>query len=131
MKLRIASRAVVTGVLVLAGVAAWAHHSTPPYWKTNETIEIEGVVKQMKVINPHSELILTVTTPEGQREDWVGVAGTGNRMIKAGWTNETLPVGASVKVVGAPPRREGARGILIREIILEDGRVLTSGGLPE
>jgi hypothetical protein len=80
----------------------------------------------MKVINPHSELIVTVTE-NGQKVDYVGVAGTAQGMIKAGWKNEVLKAGTPVKVSGAPPRKAGAKGILVREIKLEDGRVLTSG----
>jgi len=131
MKSNVSTAVILGGLLLLCSVYATAHHSTPPYWRTDQSIEIEGAVKQMKVINPHSELILTVTNANGQPEDWIGVAGTGNRMIKAGWANETLAMGTKVRVVGAPPRREGAKGILIREIILEDGTVLTSGGLPQ
>ena len=129
MRSLVSTALVLAGVLVVFGASSLAHHSTPPYWRTNDTIEIEGVVKQMKIINPHSELIVSVDNAAGVAEDWIGVSGTGNNMIKAGWTNETLPAGARVKVVGAPPRREGARGILIRQIILENGRVLTSGNI--
>jgi hypothetical protein len=112
---------------VMLNVTIQAHHSIPVYWDEDKTIEISGVVKSMKVINPHSELIVTVTAANGQPEDWIGVSGQATQMIRAGWTNATLKAGTPVKVEGAPPRKQGAKGILVRKITLSDGRVLTSG----
>jgi hypothetical protein len=97
------------------------------YWDDEKIIQISGVVKSMKIVNPHSELIITVTGPNGEKDDWIGVSGQASQMIKAGWTNETLKFGTAVKVEGAPPRKKDAKGILVRKIILPDGRVLTSG----
>jgi hypothetical protein len=113
--------------VLLLNVTFHAHHSIPVYWDEDKTIEISGVVKSMKVINPHSELIITVAGPNGQQDDWIGVSGQATQMIKAGWTNATLKAGTPVKVEGAPPRKVGAKGILVRKITLQDGRVLTSG----
>jgi hypothetical protein len=120
------SIAVIAFVIML-NVPFLAHHSIPVYWDEDKTIEISGVVKSMKVINPHSELIVTVTGANGEKADWIGVSGQATQMIKAGWTNSTLKAGTAVKVEGAPPRKQGAKGILVRKITLSDGRVLTSG----
>ena len=112
-------------ILALAGPLQ-AHHSIPAFWDEQKSITVEGVVKRLKVVNPHSEIVVTVTK-NGKQEDWIGVAGIASQMIKAGWTNDTLKVGAAIKIEGAPPRKEGAKGVLVRTITLGDGRVLTSG----
>lgn len=127
MRSKICTAAVLVGLILLLNVPFEAHHSIPVYWDDEKTIEINGVVKSMKIINPHSELIITVTGPNGQKDDWIGVSGQASQMIRAGWTNETLKAGAAVKVEGAPPRKKDAKGILVRKITLPDGRVLTSG----
>ena len=127
MRLYICTSAALVGVILMLNVSVQAHHSIPVYWDDKTTIEISGVVKEMKIINPHSELIITVTGANGQKEDWIGVSGQATQMIKAGWTNETLKAGTSVKVEGAPPRKKDAKGILVRKVTLPDGRVLTSG----
>ena len=127
MRVYICAAAAMVGVILMLNVPLQAHHSIPVYWDDKTTIEITGVVKQMKIINPHSELIVTVTAANGEKEDWIGVSGQATQMIKAGWTNETLKAGTAVKVEGAPPRKQGAKGILVRKITLPDGRVLTSG----
>jgi len=127
VKLYICTITLVFAAILVAGLPVQAHHSIPAFWDEQKSIEIKGTVKQMKIVNPHSELILEVTGPDGRKSDWIGVAGIASQMIKAGWTNETLKFGTAITVEGAPPRKEGAKGILVRKIILPDGRVLTSG----
>ena len=71
MRSYIYTSAVALGLVLMFSVTFLAHHSIPVYWDEDKTIEINGVVKSMKVINPHSELIITVTNQSGQKEDWV------------------------------------------------------------
>ena len=127
MRLYIRASILVFGLILFSNIAFQSHHSIPVYWDDEKTIAISGVGKSMKIIKPHSELIITVTGPDGQKDDWIGVSGQASQMIRAGWTNETLKAGTSVKVEGAPPRKKDAKGILVRKITLPDGRVLTSG----
>src|SRR5262245_7667228 len=103
---------VVLLTIALSG-SLQAHHSIPTFWDEQKSITVEGVVKLVKIVNPHSEIVITVTKKDGQTEDWIGVSGIASQMIKAGWTNETLKVGTAVKVEGAPPRLQGAKGILV------------------
>jgi len=127
VKFLISIFALVVVLTVMTATPILAHHSIPAFWDESKSLELSGIVKNVKVVNPHSELVLEVTTPTGQKETWVGVAGLASQMIKAGWTNETLKAGTLVKVEGAPPRKIGAKGILVRKITMPDGRVLTSG----
>jgi hypothetical protein len=127
MKILFCSLGLFAGVSLLMTEPIQAHHSIPAFWDEAKSIEISGTVKQMKIVNPHSELRVEVTTADGSKETWVGVAGLATQMIKAGWTNDTLKAGTAIKVEGAPPKKIGAKGILVRKITLPDGRVLTSG----
>jgi hypothetical protein len=113
-------------VLVMT-VPALGHHSIPAFYNEKGSIEITGIVKRLRVINPHSEILVEVTEPNGQKSTWVGVGGPTSPMIAAGWTDDVLPVGTRVRIEGAPARREGAKGLLIRTITLDSGRVLTTG----
>ena len=87
--------------------------------------QITGVLKEMKIINPHSVFVIEVTEPNGQKTDWTGVTASGAAMFRAGWTSETLKVGTKVTVEGNPPRKETAKGILITSFTLPDGRKIT------
>jgi hypothetical protein len=127
MKILSCSLGLFAGVILLMTAPIQAHHSIPAFWDEAKSIEISGTVKQMKIVNPHSELRVEVTAADGSKETWVGVAGLATQMIKAGWTNDTLKAGTPIKVEGAPPKKIGAKGILVRKITLPDGRVLTSG----
>ena len=119
--------AVLTGMILMLSIPLWAHHSISGFWDEASTIEVNGVVKRLRVVNPHAEIVVTVTNASGQKEDWIGVAGMASQMIKAGWNNDILKVGTEVRLEGAAPRQKGAKGILVRKITLPDGRVLTSG----
>jgi hypothetical protein len=117
--------ATLTVVLLVVSIAAHAHHSIPAFWYPDKTIQITGVLKEMKIINPHSVFIIEVTEPNGQKTEWTGVTASGAAMFRAGWNSETLKIGTKVTVEGNPPRKESAKGILITTFTLPDGRKIT------
>ena len=125
MKVRFYVSALLAGVIFIPGVPALAHHSIPAFWYPDKSIQVTGVVKEVKIINPHSVFVIEVTEPNGQKADWTGVTASGAAMFRAGWTSETLKIGARVTVEGNPPRKEGAKGILITTFTLPDGRKIT------
>ena len=108
-------------VLVVLSVPALAHHSIPSFWKEEASITVTGTVKQIRIMNPHSEIQLDVTDPNGQTATWVAIGSSASGMVKAGWKNDVFKVGTKITVEGAPPRREGAKGVLIRTVQGPDG----------
>ena len=116
---------VLAGVMVVLSVPAQAHHSIPAFWYPDKTIQVTGVVKEIKIINPHSVFIIEVTEANGQKTEWTGVTASGAAMFRAGWTSETLKIGSKITVEGNPPRNETAKGILITGFTLPDGRKIT------
>lgn len=125
MRVRLCISAVLAGVMLVLSIPGQAHHSLPAFWIPDKSIQITGVVKEVKIINPHSIFIIEVTEPNGQTTDWTGVTASGAAMFRAGWTGETLKIGSKVTVEGNPPRNEGAKGILITGFTLPDGRKIT------
>jgi hypothetical protein len=121
---------VLSGVLLVAIVAVEAHHSMPNFWHMDRVVEVEGVVQSVKIINPHPELVLEVTNPDGTKSIW-RITGSGNAsaMIRNGWTNRTLEQGMKVKVAGRPSQNTGARALLAGIVTKPDGtKVEFSGG---
>jgi hypothetical protein len=116
---------MLAAAFLLTSIAAYAHHSLPAFWYPDKMIQITGVLKEIKIINPHSTFIIEVTEPNGQKTDWTGVTASGAAMFRAGWNSETLKLGTKVTVEGNPPRKEGAKGILIVTFTLPDGRKIT------
>jgi hypothetical protein len=116
-------------MFLVATVPALAHHSFTNFWKMDETATITGVVKSLKLVNPHCELVVTVTDERGVATDWfVTSRGTGSSILRAGWTMDTLPVGMEVTVEGSPPRREGSPALVAGKITRPDGSEVWFGG---
>ena len=120
---------MLTVALLLAGVPALAHHSFTSFWYMDRSVEISGVVTSVKLVNPHPEMKVEVTTASGQKEIWtITGRATGTGILKAGWTLETVPAGTKVKVEGAPSRKEGAKALAAGKITKADGSVVYFGG---
>jgi Family of unknown function (DUF6152) len=114
--------------VMLVTVPAPAHHSFTNFWHMDRTVEITGVVKALKLVNPHSEI--TIDVPDGPHKGvwYITSRATGSALRNGGWTPETLTVGQIVKVEGNPSRKEGAKALAAGKITLADGKVLSFGG---
>ena len=118
----------LVGSLLMVAVPSEAHHSASSFWHTDQIVEIEGVVKSINIVNPHPEMVVEVTDANGEKADWyISGGGNASAMIRAGWTDDTIPVGEKVKVQGQPSRREGAKALLSGDVTTEDGVVISFG----
>jgi len=116
-------------VVLLGSVPVSAHHSFNSFWYMDKTASIEGVVTEVKLVNPHPEMKIEVTEADGTKTIWnITGRATGSGILKAGWTPETLPVGTKVKVEGSPSRKEGAKALAAGKITKADGSVVWFGG---
>ena len=62
-----------TGVgFLLASLStfAYAHHSTLGFYDPERTMEIEGILKSVSMMNPHIRFVVEVTEPSGELVDW-------------------------------------------------------------
>jgi Family of unknown function (DUF6152) len=126
MKVRVL--AVLAGVLMLS-LTAQAHHSFTSFFDLTKTVEISGVVKSVKLVNPHPEMIVEVTEPNGTKTIWtITGRATGSGILRAGWNADTVPLGMNVKVEGHPSRKDGARNIAAGKITKADGSEVWFGG---
>ena len=92
-------------------VPAWAHHSHVNY-AVSEFTYIEGVVKEIHLINPHSWVYMEVKNAKGEPELW-SLEATGPRGIEAkGVKREDVKVGDFVKV-RCHRLRDNANGCLL------------------
>lgn len=131
MTLRIMSAgflvAVVLALVLTMSLAA--HHSFTNFWLMDQTVMVTGVVKSLKLVNPHPELVIEVTTENGAVETWtITGRATGTGILRAGWTIDTVPLGVTITVDGNPSRKEGAKALAAGRIIFEDGNEVWFGG---
>jgi hypothetical protein len=99
---------------------AAAHHSHGNYVST--FMDIEGVVKQVHLLNPHSWIYLEVKNASGQPQTWALEATNVIGLQRIGVTREYLKVGDTVKA-RCHPLRDGSRGCLLGFLKAPDGSI--------
>ena len=127
MKLALSVLLAVVGVMLLT-MSVSAHHSYVSFWQVDKTVSITGVVKAVKLVNPHASMVVEVTEPNGQKSDWAIVSrGSVSALRQAGWKEDTVTIGMKVTVEGNPSRNEGAKGLAAGKITKPDGSVVSFG----
>lgn len=116
------SKGVQAGALLAASLsvsaAAWAHHSAAQF-DFAQTVRIEGVVKEMRVANPHIALFLEVTDDKGTRViEYEGHSR--NNVYRRGWRPEMVHAGDKIGIDIAP-MRTGEDGGYVKTFVLKDG----------
>ena len=96
-------------VLALACVAGLhAHHGSADYHVDRE-VTVTGTVTEWKFSNPHTWVYLTVTRPGGGVEAWNGEGPPLQWASSRGWSNATLKIGETVRLVMYPSRRDASK----------------------
>jgi hypothetical protein len=114
--IRLALAALIVGC-VLSPVQA--HHSAAMY-DFRKVGEATGVVKAIRVINPHMSLTLEVSDDKGPKD--VEFEGHSlNNFYRAGWRPNMIKVGDRIKVKFAP-RKDNEAGGFVSGFTTADGR---------
>ena len=123
---RIAFISAVLATAVLTQTAAGqAHHSAATFYDVSQVIELTGVVKEVRLINPHSTLQIEVTDANGETVIWTCEAGVASRMNAL-----MIEPDEVLTVLGSPARNPDAKGMVLWRVIKEDGTQLEAfGGL--
>ena len=99
--------------MLLAGVAAYAHHSYAATYDVGKEVKLEGKLIQFTFRNPHSYVTIQAPDTNGTMRrwsvEWAGTSQLGNRGI----TQETLRVNDAITIVGRPSRVPGEYRLLM------------------
>jgi hypothetical protein len=91
---------MVLATVVICSSAADAHHSFQATFKSNETIQVEGVITDYRFYNPHILVYLDVTNSDGTTTNWMSEGAAATLMRRSGWDKDTLSKGDLVRVHG-------------------------------
>jgi hypothetical protein len=120
--------AVAATILQGLSVPVGAHHSEAPFYDSDKTVEISGVVTSWVFRNPHPFLHVEVTDDKGVKNDraleFVGPV----RLIKVGWSAKTFVPGEIVSATGHPSREAGTFGLSPLSVSRADGKVIPGSG---
>jgi hypothetical protein len=106
--------------LLGTGAAALAHHSAAPFDFTNQTV-VEGVVKEFRVLNPHSFVVLEVTDEDRGTRDIEFEGMSASIFYRAGYTVGSVKEGDKIQITIAP-RHDGGDGGFILSFVTADGK---------
>jgi hypothetical protein len=84
--------------------------------------DLEGVVKELHLVNPHSWVYLDVKGPNGQLQTWALEATSRVALERMGITPDYIKPGDNVKA-RCHPLRDGSRGCLLGFIKAKDGSI--------
>jgi Family of unknown function (DUF6152) len=94
-------------LMILAGIPAMAHHSAAAQDFTKR-VEVNGVVKSWRIMNPHGKLVIQVNDAKGAREIELE-AHSRNNVYRSGYRDGMVKAGDKIKVFIAP-NRDGSDG---------------------
>jgi hypothetical protein len=112
--------AVACACISVLSPSTLAHHSHGNYVET--FTDIEGVVREMHLVNPHSWIYIEVKGPDGRMLRWSLEASSRNALERLGVTQEYLKPGDPIKV-RCHPLRDGSRGCLLGFVKTRDGTI--------
>jgi hypothetical protein len=111
---------LLAGGLAAFALSARAHHSHGAY---NDTfMDIEGVVKEVHLVVPHSWVYLEVKGEKGEPEIWALEATGRTGLQRAGVTADYVKPGDTVKA-RCHRLRDGSNGCLLGFLKARDGSV--------
>ena len=97
--------------LTAPAVGALAHHGWS--WTTGGNIDLTGIIKTVRLGNPHGVLTIDV---EG--EEWTAEVGQPWRNERAGLKDGDLAVGVEIRVIGEPAADISERRVKVERLFL-------------
>jgi Family of unknown function (DUF6152) len=112
--------AILTVATIVGTSSIRAHHSHGNY--SDAFVDVEGVVKEVHFVNPHSWIYIEVKGPNGQPQKWSLEASSVIQLERIGVTRDYIKAGDTIKA-RCHPLRDGSRGCLLGFVKARDGSV--------
>ncbi len=113
------SLAVAAIAAVVWVLPAGAHHSHGNY-QLEEYTHLQGTVREVHWINPHTWIYLEVEDADGQATLWALEGGGIAAILRRGWSRDDVEAGDSI-TVRCHQLRDRSRGCLLGHVTPEGG----------
>jgi hypothetical protein len=114
------TRVLFFAALFLLATTSSAHHGSAGQFDHSKTIEVTGVVKKIRFVNPHSYVYFDVTNDQGEIEEWRCEMRAASVLKRSGWSEDMFDAGTVIDIVGNPARRE-PHGCYVDTLALNEG----------
>jgi hypothetical protein len=98
------------------GSRAYAHHSFAATYFVDQSVTVNGTVKEFLWRNPHSFIKVEAPDEKGETQMWSIEWGGGAQLSQAHVTRDTLKPGDHVVIVGNPGRDPVEHRVRIKSI---------------
>jgi O-methyltransferase involved in polyketide biosynthesis len=109
--------------LLLAGVAAHAHHSFAVFFDADRTVSVRGTVVDFQFRNPHGLIRIKTTDKDGKESVWKAETNSPSILERRGWARDTLKAGEVITMDGWPAR-DGSNYLRLRTVKRADGTLV-------
>jgi hypothetical protein len=104
----LAVAALIGTGLAMIGDAAVAHHSIAMFDREHP-LQLTGVVREFRFVNPHALIVLEVAGKDAQPVIWNLEGDSSNSLNWDGWSSQSLRPGDEVRLT-VEPLRSGEHG---------------------
>ena len=109
------------------GGAAIAHHSVGINFDNTKAFNLTGVLKEIDIRNPHSQITLSAKGTDGVVKDWFIEWSDKNALIRRKVGYERMKIGDTITIRVSPSRRLENVGYF-QSATLADGSILRDCG---
>ena len=107
---------VMGGFAALATtVGLHAHHSVTGQYDPKAAVTVEGIVVEVRIRNPHSQMRMEVVNAAKRTEVWALEMDDVDDMAEQGITSKTLRAGDKLVIFGFPAR-DGSRLLHVQRL---------------
>ena len=114
-------------ILVMAPLAAAAHHSFRAQYDSDLVVEVTGTITEVAWTNPHARFYVAAEDDDGETVTWDFELASPNALFRRGWNVSSLEPGMQVTVV-AYRARNAPHVANTGTIVFDDGSRLTALG---
>jgi outer membrane usher protein FimD/PapC len=108
---------VVAIIFALLQAAPLSAHHSFGMFDTTQRVVVEGEVKEFRMVNPHSFIVVAVKDADGKTNDWWIEAHSLLVLKRQGWTRDSLKAGDQIRLIVNPLRTSQPGGYMVEATV--------------